>query len=134
MQRCSAVHCQQLLKQAMKKLVVILLLLSFVSCNKENTAWISGTVIQQGCDPATWAVKLEAPDRSKHPFLCDPFQSGISSSSTHCGNTVIILNMPPALAIPGKKVKFSQWQDKGLHCFSSILAPHHLEVYDIRAK
>jgi hypothetical protein len=39
--------------------------------------------------------------------------------------------MPQALAQDGKKIKFSVWEDKGLLCFSSNLAPHHLQVTDI---
>jgi hypothetical protein len=39
--------------------------------------------------------------------------------------------MPAAFMQEGRKVKFSKWEDKGLLCFSSTLAPHHLEVSDL---
>jgi hypothetical protein len=76
-------------------------------------------------------VRLDDPNPKFLPFLCPPDVSLLSSSTTNCGNSVFILNMPASLAQAGKKVKFSKWEDRGLFCFSSTLAPHHLEVTDL---
>lgn len=132
LQRFDRNVCQPL-KVLMKKILPFLALLAFISCKKEETKWISATVMQQGCYPGSWLVKLDAPDHSKQSFLCNPTQAMLSSSITHCGNSAVLLNLPSALGLAGARIKFSQWTDKGLLCFSSTLAPHHLEVTDVRA-
>ena len=93
---------------------------------------IMGTVMeQQSCFPNSWLVRLDNPNPRFQPFLCGADVSILSSSTTNCGNSVFIINMPVSLAQAGKKIKFSKWEDKGLLCFSSTLAPHHLEVTDL---
>jgi hypothetical protein len=118
----------------MKRIAVILFVIGFASCKKDKTEWITATVLQQGCYPNAWLVQLDNPDQSKQSFLCVPSQAMLSSSAIHCGNSAVILNMPAAFAYNGAKIKFSKWEDKGLLCFSSTLAPHHLEVTDLSAK
>jgi len=117
----------------MKKIIVVLILASaFAGCSKDNESWITGTVmVQQSCTPNAWLVKIDNPNYHTHSFLCSEETSILSSSTFNCGNSVFILDMPQALAQDGKKVKFSKWEDKGLLCFSSTLAPHHLQVADI---
>jgi len=119
----------------MKKIVSALILFTLFSCKKEKNTWTTATVTQQAsCLPNSRMVILDNPDRIKHPFLCDPTLAMLSSSYPNCGSSAVILNLPTALSQPGTQIKFSQWVDKGLLCFSSTLAPHHLEVSDVSAK
>jgi len=118
----------------MQKIAFAFVLILFFSCKKENTKWITAIVTQSGCFPNSWLVKLDDPDRAKYPFLCEPTQAMLSSSTTNCGSSAVILNLPATLSQPNTRIKFSQWTDKGLLCFSSTLAPHHLEVRDVSAK
>jgi len=119
----------------MQKIVIIFCLAIFCSCRKENRKWITGTVTQsKGCDPNTWLVKLDNPNPSIASFLCNPEQASASSWLLDCGNSVVILNLPSTLTEPGTQIKFSEWENRGLLCFSSTLSPHHIEVSDISAK
>lgn len=119
----------------MKKWIVAFILLFLFSCKKEKSKWITATVMQSaGCFPNSWLVKLDNPDASKYSFLCNPTQATFFASTTNCTNSAIILDLPASLSQPGTLIKFSQWTDKGLLCFSSTLAPHHLEVTDVSAK
>ena len=129
MQRLVEKGCQHA-NNCMKKLIPVFVLLSIFSCKKENTKWITGTVMQSGCYPGSWMVQIDNPDKLKEPFLCASNPATVNA----CENTAVILNLPVALSQPGTQIKFSQWTDKGLLCFSSILAPHHLEVTDISPK
>lgn len=119
----------------MKKLVIAISLLGFFSCKKENGVWITGTVMENhGCFPNAWVVRLDNPDYRKYSFLCDPSTASFSSWTNNCDNAVFIINLPVPLRQPGTQIKFSKWVDKGLLCFSSIFAPHHLEVQDVTTK
>jgi hypothetical protein len=114
--------------------IITVLLSAFLlqSCSKENNKLVRGTVIlQEGCAPGAYLLKLTDPDAKKFSFLCNKETSILSSAIYHCGNAVFILNMPASIAQEGKKVKFSLWIDNGSYCFSSNLAPHHLEVQDL---
>lgn len=117
----------------MKKAVIVLSVLALLAgCSKSKDAYITGTVVEQpSCMPNAWLVRLDNPDPKFQSFLCTPDVSVLSSATTHCGNSVFILNFPAAFSQAGKKIKFSKWEDKGLLCFSSTLAPHHLEVADL---
>lgn len=115
-----------------KAFVLFLTVFILAACTKNKNSVITGTVIaQQSCTPDAWLVRLDKPNYRLYSFLCNEEVSVVSSASLNCGNSVFILNMPPALAQDGKKVKFSVWEDKGLQCFSSNLAPHHLQVADL---
>lgn len=114
----------------MKGLIFAFLILLLFSCKKESTKWITGTIIQTGCYPGSWMVQIDNPDWTKEPFLCGPNPE----VARICENTTVIVNLPASLSQPGTQIKFSQWTDKGLLCFSSTLAPHHLEVADVSAK
>jgi hypothetical protein len=119
----------------MTRIVAACFLFFLFSCKKENNRWITATVSQiPGCYPNSWMVTIDNPNASRHPFLCDRTVSTASSSTTNCGNSVMIINLPAPLHQPGTQIKFSKWEDKGLLCFSSTLAPHHLEVSDVSAK
>lgn len=114
--------------------IITLLLFAFLTqgCSKENRIVVRGTVIlQEGCAPGSYLVKLTVPDPQRLPFLCSRETSILSSAIYHCGNAVFILDMPSNFIQEGKKVKFSLWTDKGSYCFSSTLAPHFLEVQDL---
>jgi hypothetical protein len=117
----------------MKSIAIVLIVLVFASCKKDHE-WITATVVGQSCYPNAWMVQLDNPDRTKQSFLCEPTQAMLSSSTANCGNTAVILNLPAALTYKGARIKFSKWEDKGLLCFSSTLAPHHLEVSDLSGK
>lgn len=115
-----------------KTLAIFLTAFILAACSKNKNSVITGTVIaQQSCTPGAWLVRLDNPNHRLYSFLCSEDVSIVSSASFNCGNSVFILNMPQALAQDGKKIKFSVWEDKGLLCFSSNLAPHHLQVTDI---
>jgi hypothetical protein len=131
MQRPATKGCQE--RKTMGKFIILLLITFFFQgCTKENRKLVRGTVImQQGCAPGAWLIKLTDPDPKRFSFLCNKETSTISSAIYHCGNAVYILSMPASMAQEGKKVKFSLWTDKGPYCFSSNLAPHHLEVQDL---
>jgi hypothetical protein len=131
MQRQATYACQE--RKTMGRFIILLLSAClFQGCTKENRKLVRGTVVlQQGCAPGAYLVKLKDPDPKRFSFLCSKETSVISSAIYHCGNSVFILSMPASLAQDGKKVKFSLWTDKGSYCFSSNLAPHHLEVQDL---
>jgi hypothetical protein len=120
-------------KIKMKRAVVVILLLSFLAgCSKNKNTFITATVVaQQSCTPNAWLVRVDKPNPKFHSFLCGADVSIVSSAIYNCGNSAFILNMPAAFMQDGRKVKFSKWEDKGLLCFSSTLAPHHLEVSDL---
>ncbi len=117
----------------MKKILVFFFLTAiFIGCTKSNNAFITGTVVAQpSCASNAWLVRIDNPQARLYSFLCSQETALISSALYNCGNSVFILNMPAALAVDVKKIKFSKWEDKGLWCFSSNLAPHHLEVADL---
>jgi len=119
----------------MKKLAVACILLGLFSCNKEDDEWITATVVQDhGCFANSWLVRVDNPSHFKYSFLCDPSAVTMSSWTNNCDNAVFILDLPVHLRQPGTRIKFSKWEDRGLLCFSSIFAPHHLEVRDVSAK
>jgi hypothetical protein len=132
MQRSVENACQAVKK--MKRLSIAFVLLTLISCKKESNKWITATVLQEGCTPGSWIIKIDEPKRSRMPFLCEPSIAILSSSTTHCGNSAVILDLPDQFAQNGMRIKFSQWKDEGLLCFSSTLAPHHLRVFDIGAQ
>jgi hypothetical protein len=131
MQRWASHDCQ--VRKTMGRITTLLLFACmFHGCTKENRKLVKGTVIlQEGCAPGGYLVKITDPDAKRFSFLCNKETSIISSATYHCGNAVFILNMPGSIAQEGKKVKFSLWIDNGSYCFSSNLAPHHLEVQDL---
>jgi hypothetical protein len=131
MQRPATYGCQE--RKTMGKFILLLLItFLFQGCSKEKRKLVRGTVImQQGCAPGAWLIKLTDPDPKRFSFLCNKVTSIICWAIYHCGNAVYILSMPASMAQVGKKVKFSLWTDKGPYCFSSNLAPHHLEVQDL---
>jgi hypothetical protein len=119
----------------MKTLVIAFVFLSVFSCKKQDDEWITGTVGQdKGCFPNSWVVRLDEANYRKYSFLCNPSGASSSSWTNNCDNSVFILDLPAYLRQPGTRIKFSKWTDRGLLCFSSTFAPHHLEVQDVRAK
>ena len=119
-------------KKTMRSILFLIIALVFNSCSKENRKIVRGTVIlQEGCAPGAYLVKLTEPDPKRFSFLCSEETSVISSAIYHCGNAVFILDMPTNLAVNGKKIRFSSWTDKESFCSSSNLAPHYLQVQDL---
>jgi len=120
------------MKKAMRCILFLFLALVFNSCSKENRKIVRGTVVlQEGCIPGAYLVKLAEPDPKRFSFLCSKETYVISSDIYHCGNAVFILDIPSNLAVNGKKVRFTSWTNKGSLCFSSNLAPHYLQVEDL---
>jgi len=119
----------------MKNLAIGFIFLSVFSCKKQNDDWITGTVGEAGsCLPNAWVVRLDNPNHRKYSFLCDPSAASFSSWTNNCDNAVFIIDLPLNFRQPGTRIKFSKWVDKGLLCFSSSFAPHHLEAQDVSAK
>jgi hypothetical protein len=108
----------------------LLLLFCFENCTKDKMEWVTGTLIEPGCQANSWIVQIDKPNHSEHSFLCAPEIYAIASSVIHCGNAAVILDVPLSLAHTGRKIKFSKWSDKGLVCSSSRLYPRNLQVFD----
>ena len=117
----------------MKYISFILVSLLLISCKKdEEKINITGIVAQKaGCGQNTWLVVIENPDPDKHTFLCKNESPPVSGYN--CTNSVYIVNMPASLAIAGKKISFSRWNEL-LSCLSASAASPHLEVFDMKEK
>jgi hypothetical protein len=131
MQRFSMNSCQP----AMGKILLCFALLCFFAgCKKDGDRWIEAVVEQPGCAANSWIVSIENPNSSKQGFLCDQDEAMLSSFIPNCGASAVILNLPSSFASPGKKIRFSIWEDKGQGCFPGNRAAHHIEVTDIRPR
>lgn len=115
------------MKQLCYLLVVGMLL---ASCKKDDRIVVSGTVVMKaGYYPNSYLVAIDNPDAGKHNFICTgPFSGGLAYS---CVNAVFFINIPAALAVPGTRIRFSKWSDKGPNLVSSFSGvAHDVEIYD----
>ena len=113
-------------------ILALAVIFAITSCKKDEGTLVEGVLLQQsGCYPGSWLVQIINPDPSRHVFICD---QASPATGSNCSNSAMIVNVPAALAQPGKPVRFSNWVDQGILCFSSTMAPHHLEVSDLSAR
>jgi len=117
----------------MKCFLFILSLSLLISCKKdEGKNYVAGVIVQKGgCGINTWLVAIENPDPNRQSFLCKNEPS--PPIGYNCTNSVYIVNLPASLAIAGKKIGFSRWNELA-SCLSASAAPPHLEVFDITEK
>lgn len=115
-------------------LLCLILIVFFTSCKKDGDRWIYAVVEQPVCAGNSWVVTIENPNNSKQGFLCDQNEAALSSFIPNCGASAVILNLPSSFANPGKKIKFSQWEDKGQGCFPSSRAANTIEITDIKPR
>jgi hypothetical protein len=125
MQHLLNIFCQAV----MKKTFSALLLMLIMGCTKDPKEWITGTVMVTGftCEANAMQVFVDKADPDIHPFLCHD-SPGVTSP---CRTTIYIKHMPPSLATPGTRIKFSIWEDFSVGCSSSSFSPHYLEVKDL---
>lgn len=100
-----------------------------LSCRKDARPTVIVTIAEKsGFGVNIYAAIVENPDPAIHKFLCT---LGASDPKPiyNCTNAVYINNLPAALAVPGKKITFSNYKDNGQPLlFSSINHAHELEV------
>lgn len=76
----------------------------------------------------TYAAIVETPAAS-YSFICSNVSDLGFLPTYSCKNAVYITNLPASLAVPGKKIRFSQWKDSGQpKLLSSINHAHELEI------
>lgn len=115
----------------MKYLIILVLFCVFssLSCKKDSRPTVIVTIAEKsGFGVNLYAAIVENPDPAVHNFLCT---LGASDPKPiyNCTNAVYINNLPAALAVPGKKIKFSYYKDSGQPLlFSSINHAHELTV------
>lgn len=115
----------------MKYLIILILFCVFssLSCKKDSRPTVIVTIAEKsGFGANLYAAIVENPDPAVHNFLCT---LGTSDPKPiyNCTNAVYINNLPAALAVPGKKIKFANYKDNGQPLlFSSINHAHELAV------
>ncbi len=114
------------------KFVYILLSFSVccsLACKKDSKPAVVVTITEKVSFGAnTYAALVENPDPAIHGFLCSLGASNFKPTY-NCTNAVYITNLPSSLAVVGKKITFSSYQDNGQPLlFSSINHAHELEV------
>ena len=112
----------------------VYILLSFIvccslGCKKDSKPAVVVTITEKASFGAnTYAAIVENPDPATHGFLCSLGASNFKPTY-NCTNAVYITNLPSSLAVVGKKITFSSYQDNGQPLlFSSINHAHELEV------
>ena len=105
---------------------VLIFLLSFISCKKDNDNSITGTVqVKAGCLSDSWLVAIDNPDPAKHSFLCADTVAIVLATYYNCNNSVYI-RLPSSLAVAGTRIRFSYIQTDS--CLSYSAAPPHIQV------
>jgi hypothetical protein len=108
----------------MRYLLICLLLISFLSCKKENDEFITGTVIEAGgCFGDSFLVAIDNPDLSEHSFLRPAV---ICPACYNCSNAVFI-SLSSSLRNPGARIKFL-YTELQVSCLSYSEAPNHITV------
>jgi hypothetical protein len=131
MQRLFIFSCQSQ-KQLMKHCWYLLLIGLFVlSCSKKDEVVVTGVVVSKGgFNPNGYVVEIDHPDPNIHNFICPagPASGGLIYS---CRNAIFFINIPDPLAIPGVRIRFTKWSDKGPNLLSSFSGiAHDVEIYD----
>lgn len=117
----------------MKGIVFLITIITAIAmgCKKDNYTVAEGTVMQVNGSEAF--VRIHNPDPARLSFLCDnPYATADTTTlANSCENAVFILNLPEALAVEGKQIKFSRFKDKGPKpIWSQTFAAHDIMVYD----
>ncbi|MET0462856.1 MAG: hypothetical protein ABW007_06870 [Chitinophagaceae bacterium] len=112
----------------------LILFLSFAfvlsGCSRDKDDYIQGIVIEnQGCWDDSYLVELPGEAGKKRPYLCET--SIPLATLLNCTNAVYV-RLPPALAIPGKKIRFL-YVDTHPSCLSYSFAPQHITVKSLQA-
>jgi hypothetical protein len=118
------------LKNTMQKatVLIIFLLLTFISCKKDNDKLVTGTVdIKGGCFTDSWLIAIDNPNPEKHSFLRKT--TFPTATLYNCSNAVFI-TLPASLAKPGKKIRFTYVNMQG-SCLSYSEAPNHIAVKNL---
>jgi len=109
---------------------ILIFLVSFISCKKDNDNSPTGTVqIKGGCFSDSWLVAIDNPDPAKHSFLRGTFVP--TGTFYNCSNAVFI-SLPAPLAKAGTRVRFS-YDRIMASCLSYSEAPNHIIVKKISA-
>jgi hypothetical protein len=106
---------------------ILIFLVSFISCKKDNDNLISGTVkVKAGCLSDSWLVAIDNPNLAKHSFLCADSVAVVLATYYNCNNSVYI-SLPSSLAVEGTRIRFSYIQTDP-SCLSYSAAPPHIQV------
>jgi hypothetical protein len=106
---------------------ILIFLVSFISCKKDNDNLITGTVqVKAGCLSDSWLVAIDNPDPAKHSFLCADTVAIVLATYYNCNNSVYI-SLPSSLAVAGTRIRFSYIQTDP-SCLSYSAAPPHIQV------
>lgn len=109
---------------------ILIFLVSFISCKKDNDNLITGTVqVKAGCLSDSWLVAIDNPDPAKHSFLRGSFVP--TGTFYNCSNAVF-MSLPASLAKAGIRVRFSHDRIMA-SCLSYSEAPNHITVKKISA-
>ncbi|MGZ8523664.1 MAG: hypothetical protein ACXWV1_04505 [Chitinophagaceae bacterium] len=109
-------------------LFTFVLLLTLISCKKDNDNFTTGTVdIKAGCFTDSWLIAIDNPNPEKHSFLRNT--AFPTATLYNCSNAVFI-NLPASLAVPGKKIRFI-YVDMQVSCLSYSEAPNHITVKNL---
>jgi len=109
-------------------LFILVLLLTFISCKKDNDNFVTGTVdIKSGCFTDSWLIAIDNPNPEKHSFLRNT--AFPTATLYNCSNAVFI-NLPSSLAVTGRKIRFS-YVDMQVSCLSYSEAPNHITVKNL---
>lgn len=117
-------------KSTMQKALffILILVVSFTSCKKDNDNSITGTVqVKGGCFPESWLVAIDNPDPAKHSFLR---ATGFTTATLYNCSNAVIISLPSSLAKAGTRVRFS-YDSTMPSCLSYSEAPNHITVKKI---
>jgi hypothetical protein len=110
-------------------LLFLVLLISGISCKKDNDNFVTGTVqVKRGCFSDSWLIAIDNPDPSKHSFLRTT--TFASATFYNCSNAVFI-DLPSSLAITGTRIRFSHIDTQPFSCLSYSEAPNHITVKNL---
>ena len=109
-------------------LFIFVLLLTFISCKKDNDNFVTGTVDSKaGCFTDSWLIAIDNPNPEKHSFLRNT--AFPTATMYNCSNAVFI-SLPSSLGVTGRKIRFSYVNMRG-SCLSYSEAPNHITVKNL---
>lgn len=111
-------------------LIILVFTCLFNSCKKSAEIEVTGTLMSQsGPVKGSLLFKVDKPGSKKYSFVCT--NDRIVFPEVSCNTHIYIINLPNELKIPGIKIRFSRYSDKGKNLiFSSNVPPHDVEVYN----